>query len=175
MVIFLACCLISLIPVWRGMEWFWIKDATSGDFDDFPVLVKSDEPNPKFRVGFTNHLNPAWTLVTIIDDNEIAMINRDLRSSISKKDFNYDFYKIVDRQNGYIDVSIEMPTLKNSKIKGWYRIQKDKIYSQKYLHYGPGFAIFVAPFILCFGLIGVYFFDKILRAWQTHRLEVTAE
>jgi hypothetical protein len=173
LVIFLASCWLSLIPVWQGMEMLWIQDATSGNIEYFPILVKTGKQNPKFGVGFTNHLTPDSSIITVVDDNEIHAINRDLRSGISKKDFNYDYFKVINRQKDYIDVCLEVPTTHDSMRKGWYRIQDGRIHLQKYLIYGPGFAFFVALCVLLFGLIGVYFSDKIVRIWQNHRLEVT--
>jgi hypothetical protein len=105
---------------------------------------------------------PDMEPVLSFDQSNEEQINRDLRKSI-EWDSDYRFFEIYKEENGAVFASIESPTLKNSKTKGWYSIENGVIVPERILIYGPGFALFVAPLSLSAGCLGVIVYMLIFR------------
>jgi hypothetical protein len=157
--IFMATFGAFMLPVRRAAEMLWTKNVSSNSIQYFPVLVRSSQG--KFAVDNFFNLLPESKLVTYITDHDIDEINSDLRSSMSIKS-NHPYFQVVGQGEGYMDVSLEVPTTADFWPRGWYRIENSAVHPQRIIFYGPlGIIGFVLPGIL--GIIAVLYSDKIIR------------
>jgi len=66
-------------------------------------------------------------------------------------------------------VTLQVPTLHDSKVQGWYSVRSGQVIPDKMLSYGPGFAFVVIPLSLAAGVVSVLAFALIVRPRrQTH-------
>lgn len=164
---FVGGAVASLIPTWNFMERFWIEDASVNTPSYFPLLKATDASTGKRIYSFTNYgAGSHGGIVTSVPKNELPKINADLRGMIGQGQSRYDYFKIIAEGPGYTDVSLEIPTLHESKRKGWYRLQDGQIQPQKCLFYGPGFALVVAPISTGIGLAFAMFGSRVMRRFE---------
>jgi hypothetical protein len=132
--IFITIFGVFVLPVRRATEMLWTKSVSSNPPQYFPVLVRSSQD--KFAVDNFSNLLPQSKLVTHVAEQDVDEINRDLRSSISAQS-NYAYFQVVGRGDGYMDVSLEVPTTADFWPKDWYRIEKGAVHPQGIIFYGP--------------------------------------
>jgi hypothetical protein len=135
----------SFTPFWQRLEKRCTKDLSSQvmpRFLDIVVLVhKPDHPN-RYAVDAYPDINPQSKLVTDVADQDVEAINQDLRASVGENSQNV-YFKILQRGNGYVDVSLEPPTTRDFWRKNSYRIQNGTIHPQSIVFFGPGFGMIV--------------------------------
>jgi len=150
--LFLGGCTASVRPIWSIAELFKIESIHSDAPQYFPVLSHT-ENNSAFGITRWKDKESA-ELVTVIEDDQIYEINRQLLSLVTTTPSKYKkkYFKIIERTDSYVDVSLEVPTLHESHTKGWYRVQDNIITPQRFLSYGPGFAFITIPFSLLAGI-----------------------
>ncbi len=151
--LFLGGCTASLRPMWSIAEAFHIRDIHTDVPEYFPVLSLSTNDNSSFKISRWKDRESA-NFVTKIDDNQVVEINKQLLSTVTDTPSKYktQYFKIIDRTDSHVDVSLKVPTLHESHTRGWYRIQGNVIIPQRYLSYGPGFAFIVMPLTVVVGI-----------------------
>jgi hypothetical protein len=166
--LFLGGCHFSTIPVWKIAEKFQTQDIHSNVPDYFPILSYATDENSAFEISRWKD-RESTKFVADLDDNQVEEINRQLLLTVTDTPEKYKvkYFKIIDRTDSYVDVSLQVPTLHESHTRGWYRIQNNKITPQRYLSYGPGFAFITIPFTLLTGIccsvlftVGVIIYNK---------------
>ena len=162
---FFGGCTASLRPIWFIAERRWIEPIVQGVPDDFPVLAHGTSDQSVYRVIRWQDISNSVPVTTIneIDEGEI---NRQLRASISTKPSRYKYFRILDRAENRIDVSLEIPTFHESRTRSWYRIEDGVVLPQKMMTYGPGFAFVVLPFSLMAGAAAVFLFRVVTKRFR---------
>ena len=140
--VFFGSCVLFLIPVWNLCERFAVHQITEPEKKNFPVLARS--PDGKYVACRLSELPTGVLPVTSISREKEQEINRNLCDSIGWNGY-HRYFQVLTEENGLIQVSLEVPTLHDSKTVGWYAIQQGSIIPQRIVSYGPGFA-FIAMF-----------------------------
>ena len=156
--LFFGGCVSSLRPVWSLIERGWIRPVKESDKPHFPVLVRGSDGT--FAPATLGHMPSDSVAVTSGFDD--PAINRDLNARIGSK-ANYKFFQVLHRTPDVTRVTLEVPTMKDSKLQSWYDIRGSEIIPQKMMRYGPGFAFFVLPPSLLCGLVVVGIFAVFIR------------
>lgn len=117
----------------------------------------------QFAVEFYPGIGPESKLVTEFSDAEIATINRDLRASVSDYRSRYEYFKVLRRGAGFVDVSLEAPTKGDFWRKNSYRIQSGGIRPQRQMFFGPIFGLAVVALASVAGIVAVMGFAHALR------------
>jgi hypothetical protein len=151
--LFLGGCVSSLRPAWSLIERRWIRPVQEPDKPHFPVLVRGSDGI--FAPATLGHMPPESVVVTSGLDE--PAINRDLNARIDSKG-DYKFFQVLERTSDVTRVTLEVPTMKDSKLQSWYDIRGSEVLPQKIMRYGPGFAFFVIPpTALCgLALVGIF-------------------
>ena len=145
--VFAAVFLPSVTPSWWLMEKLWTRDSSSEQELQprlFAVLVRQSNRANRYAVDFYPGLEPESKLVTAFSDEDLEIINRDLRASISDETSKYVYFKVLQRGQGYVDVSLEAPTRGDFWRKNSYRIQNGGVHPQRIIFFGPLFGLIVA-------------------------------
>ena len=164
--VFLGSCTLSLRPVWSWIERGAIRPVKDDKVKYFPVLAHS--PDGRYFVANLGDQSEEEQFVKSIENINESMINRDLCKSIGWDGY-YPYFQILSKSAGVFHVSLEMPTLRDSKRKGWYFIQDGKILPERILSYGPGFAFLVMPCTFLVGLGGVMIFSLFVRRKKSNK------
>jgi hypothetical protein len=159
-VMFLGGCTFSLPSIWKWKEKAVIQPVLESNKKWFPVLVRS--ASGKFGVGSLGDLPDGTQMVTVVRAEEESRINQDLCSSISRPD-GYRYFQILSEHEGAIQVSVEVPTQKDSMRKGWYSIRNGSITPERILSYGPGFAFLVIPWSFGAGIVATVLYLALVR------------
>jgi hypothetical protein len=164
-VVFIVSFCLLVIPSSRVAERLMTRDLSAEPISDLflPVLVQSSDGKNKFSIDFHPGLIPQSKLVTEIKDRDLDKINRDLGSRIGAENSHYAYFKIIERGNGYTDVSLEVPTTGDFWPKSWYRIQDGSVHPQRRLFYGPGLAMIAAYLSALGGTIALLCCNRVLR------------
>ena len=168
--LFLGGCHFSTIPVWKIAEKSHIQDVHTDVPDYFPILSHATNENSVFEISRWKDRESA-KFVTNLDDHQLDEINRQLLLTVTDTPSKYKskYFKIINRTDSYVDVSLEVPTLHESLTKGWYRIQGDLITPQRFLSYGAGFAFIVIPFTVLAGICCSILFNVGVRIINKRR------
>lgn len=165
--LFLGGC--NLVPTWRIAEKFHIQDIQTDIPDYFPILSNATNNNSVFEISRWKDRESA-KFVTNLDGHQVDEINRQLLLTVTDTPSKYKvkYFKIIDRTDSYVDVSLQVPTLHESHTEGWYRIQDNVITPQRFLSYGPGFAFIAIAYSIFSGIccsilfvVGVRIFNKL--------------
>jgi len=151
------------------MEKLWTRDVSSEQGLQprlFAVLVRQPDRANRYAVDFYPDLEPESKLVTDFSDEDLAMINRDLRASISVETSKYVYFKVLRRGPGYVDVSLETPTTGDFWRKNSYRIQNGAVQPQRIIFFGPMFGMFTAILPAIAGTIAVLGCNVLIRRHQ---------
>ena len=144
--VFTAVALPSVTPSWWLMETLWARDVSSKQelqTHSFAVLVRQPDRANQYGIDFYPGLEPLSKLVTDFADQDLAVINRDLRASVSDET-KYVYFKVLRREKGYVDVSLETPTRGDFWRKNSYRIQNGEVHPQRIIFFGPLYGLIVA-------------------------------
>jgi len=125
--------------------------------------VRRADRGDQFAVEFYPGIGPESKLVTEFSDAEIATINRDLRASVSDYRSRYEYFKVLRRGAGFVDVSLEAPTKGDFWRKNSYRIQSGGIRPQRQMFFGPIFGLAVVALASVAGIVAVMGFAHALR------------
>jgi hypothetical protein len=165
-----AVFLVAFIPALR-LSWLLLENLSTRDFSltqdlpayQFAVLVRRTDRNDQFAVDFYPGIGPESKLVTEFSDTDIAMINSDLRTSASDYRSRYEYFKVLRRGTGFVDVSLEAPTAGDSWRKNSYRIEGRGIHPQRQVFFGPLFGLAAAALASVAGIVAVVGFEYALR------------
>lgn len=155
-IVFLGGCTASIPLSWKTMEPLWIRNVSGHSLDYFFILTRSE----KGEIEETAYpqLTSSSNIVTPRSSSELDQINQSLWNLRFTGDFKHAYFKILEEDSSSMSVSLELPTLKDSMSKYWYRIEGGRAYPQKVLRYGPGFAFVVIPLSVFIGLLCTVFF-----------------
>jgi hypothetical protein len=176
--LFLVVFYLLRNPSWQLMEKLWSRDISSGPLNPglVPVLVHS-HADGKFSVGFFPDLSSGAVVVTDVRDQDLAVINTDLRSRIPVKDYQYNYFKVLHRGQGYTDVSLEVPTTGDFWRKSWYRLQSGSVHPQRLIFFSPFFGFLVLILPTTAGVAAVLTL-RFLRRWnasyRVHKVHMQA-
>lgn len=148
------------------MERLWTTDfpsAQSGETHTFAVIVRHTNADSRYAVDVYPYINEDATLVTNFDDQAVAMINRDLRASISAENSNYVYFKVLRREKEYTDVQLETPTTGDFWSKDSYRISSGKVRLLRGMRFGPIFGLAVAILPALAGVLTILCFNRFFR------------
>ena len=157
-VVFYGGCSASLRPIWEWQDRLATHAVTDAERHLVPVLAML---NGKYVVRRQGGEEGA-TVVTSVTRSDERKINRDLCDLIGWDGY-YPWFQILDEKDGVVHVSLETPTLRDSKRKGWYSIQNGAITLERVLFYGPGFAFIVLPWAVAAGIACVVIFWLLIR------------
>ncbi|HEX3602227.1 MAG TPA: hypothetical protein VHU84_18885 [Lacipirellulaceae bacterium] len=157
-IVFMGGCTASLRIVWRWLEPGHIHPVQDKDLDEFPVLVR--DRLGKYSVDSLGKISMDNTIVT--NNFDSSAINRDLNRSIGGSG-DHTYFQIVSQTPEATSISLEFPTLHDSKLQGWYDIRQGKVFPTKEMLYGPGFAFLVMPWSFAAGLVAAILFWLIFR------------
>ena len=155
--VFFGGCTASIPHTWSWAERFWVRDADA-DEKLFPVLVLDSAG--KYSAEAFDEVRADRSIV--LGDFDEAAINRDLNQSIGGTGA-YPFFSVISKTPTATTVSLEMPTLHESKYKAWYEISRGTIRPTRVLSYGPGFAFVVIACNVAVGLLSVAVFRFVFR------------
>jgi len=155
---FLGGCVSSIRPAWWLIERGWSRPVEEADRSIFPVLVRL--PDLSFASASLGELPLDAVIVTDFFD-EIA-INEALNASIGSTG-HYRFFQVLERDSDVTRVSLEVPTVKDSKLRGWYDIRGTEVVPRRIMLYGPGFAFVVFPVSVVCGLVVASLFAFCVR------------
>jgi hypothetical protein len=177
-VLFVLVSWVLIYPSWQVMEKLWTRDISSALLDPgvVPVLVHSSSEN-KYQIGGFPRPSPEGecedeggrdksseaVLVTDVRDADLDEINKDLSSRIHVEGYQYNYFKVIRRGEGYTDVSLEVPTTGDFWGKSWYRLQNGAVHPQRIMFFGPIFGMFVAIPAVLGGVIAVLTLRLIIR------------
>ncbi|MEO7345462.1 MAG: hypothetical protein ABIZ49_00410 [Opitutaceae bacterium] len=156
--IFFGGCALSVGPLWEWQELRATHPVRESEKDIFPLLALK---NGKYIVTGQQTAEGA-AIVTSVSRPEEKKINRDL-SDLVGQNHNYRWFRILEESGDVIRVSLEAPTGKESKRKGWYTLSHGLITPERIVYYGPGFAFFVMPWALGVGTTGVVIYYLLVR------------
>jgi len=158
--VFLGNCVSSLRPIWNWQERAAIHSVAQSEKKFFPVLARSADG--KYLAAQLEDLPIGAVLVYSVTREEEKKINRDLCDSIGWAG-DYRYFRVLTEEEGTIQVSLEVPTTHDSKIKGWYVLKQGSIIPQRIVKYGPGFAFIVMPWTVLASLTGVAIYLVLVR------------
>jgi hypothetical protein len=164
--VFTAVFVPSVTPSWWLIEKLWTRDVSSEREIQtrlFAVLVRQPDHGNKYAIDFYPGIEPQSQLVTNFADEDLALVNRDLRASISAGKSHYVYFKVLRRGTGYVDVSLEAPTTGDFWRKNSYRIQNGDIHPQRIIFFGPGFGIVVAVLPTFAGVLSVLGGERFIK------------
>jgi hypothetical protein len=177
--VFAAVFIPSVTPSWWLIEKLWTRDVSSEHELQpglFVVLIRQPDHANRYAIDFYPRVKPQCVepqsvepqskLVTDFTDQELGVINRDLRASISAETSNYVYFKILHRGQGYVDVSLEAPTTGDFWRKNSYRIQNGEVLPQRIIFYGPVFGMITAVLPISAGVLGVLGCNVLIRRRQ---------
>ncbi|MAT70444.1 MAG: hypothetical protein CMJ58_13075 [Planctomycetaceae bacterium] len=147
---FLGGCMGSLRPAWKWIERGHIQVVGERDERQFPVLAQTDD-GEYVAIRVYELADAPVTLVASLDDLPLAKVNQDLRNSIDAGG-DHEYFRVERQPSGRLLASLEEPTTHDAKLQGWYEIDKGAVRPQRVLHYGPGLAFEVMPWILAAGI-----------------------
>jgi hypothetical protein len=145
--VFFGVFALAVKPSWRFMEKMWTKDFSSrqgANDHTFAVLVRQLNGDGHYAVALYPDVEDGAKLVTDFTDGDVALINRDLRASISAHGSNYIYFKVLNRGEGYTDVQLELPPKGDYWSKNSYRIQGGQAYLLRDMQFGPFFGLLIA-------------------------------
>lgn len=134
LVVFLGVARYTFVPCCDLVERLNVRQVGEVPGASFGVLVLS--PDGKFETRNILNLEDR-TLVTDIADADVERVNRDLRASIGDTQGSYQYFKVLKRDPGYVDVLLEIPTERDWQFKYWYRIENGTVHEQQWLVFGP--------------------------------------
>jgi hypothetical protein len=148
-VVFLGTCMLSIRPIWEWRDRARIRPVREADKAYFPVLARTADG--KYVAAPMGELPSGTILVLSVTRDEERKINRDLGKSIDRAG-EYRYFEVLSEEHDAMNVSLEVPTISESKRKGWYSMKRGSIEPQNIVSYGPGFAFLVLPWTLLAGL-----------------------
>ena len=168
---FIGGCTASIRPIWSIAERRWIEPIEQVVPDYFPILAHSPSDQLVYLVVRWRDISNSVPVTAInkIDEGEI---NKQLTASISTEPSRYKYFCILDRTENRIDVSLEIPSLQDSRTRSWYRIQNGVVLPQKIMTYGPGFAFVVIPFTLLAGIAAVFLFRVVTKRFRNRAMDL---
>ena len=155
--VFFGGCTSSLPFVWSWLERSEVREAEAGE-KRFPVLVV-DALGRYSAETFADV--PAGRSLVLGGFDEVAT-NRDLNQSIGGSGA-YPYFRVISKTPATTTVSLEMPTLHDSRVKAGYEISAGAIRPTKILRYGPGFAFRAMPWSIGAGIVAVAIFAFVFR------------
>jgi hypothetical protein len=161
-VVFAPAC----APSWLLCEKLWTRDFSSTldlPTHQFIVLVRRADAGGRFAVDSYPGIGPESTLVTEFSDADVAAINSDLRASVSDYRSRFEYFKVLGRGPGFVDVSLEAPTNGDFWRKNSYRIQSGGIHPLRQMFFSPITGLAVAASALVAGTAAVMGFEYALR------------
>ncbi len=164
--VFVAVFIPGVRPSWWIMEKLWTKDFSSKQDTGrhtFAVLVRRANDNNRYAVDYYPDIKSQSKLVSEFDDQDLSAINRDLRASISAESSHYVYFKVLRREKGYIDVSLETPTTGDFWGKNSYRIQNGEVHLLSGMLFGPIFGMTVAFLPALAGVLAILGCNRLLR------------
>jgi hypothetical protein len=167
--VFMAVFIPAIRPSWWLMEKLWSRDVSSErevQTHLFAVLVRQPERANHYSIDFYPGLKPQSKLVTDFAEQDLAVINRDLRASISVESSKYVYFKVLQRGPGYVDISLETPTNGDFWRKNSYRIQNGDIHPQRIIFFGPFFGLMVAIPATIAGVLSAFACEVLMRRRQ---------
>jgi hypothetical protein len=129
------------------MEKMWTRDFSSEQGASnkyFMVLVRQTGTGGRYGVAPYRDIRNDETLVTDFEDGDVAIINRELRASVSDQRPDYLYFKVLARAKEYTDVQLEVPPKGDFWSKNSYRIQGGRAYVLRDMEFGPIFGLTVA-------------------------------
>lgn len=166
-VIFFGGCVSSVPPVWSWVERGRIREVQETDKARFPVLIR--RADGIYSTAALGSIPTGSVLVTSgLDD---SAINRDLNARINLNT-NYKHFKVLGRTADITHVTLEVPTMQDSKFQCWYDIRGGEVIPQKIVSYGPGFAFLVIPPTTLCGLALATIFAVFVRPKKNIRNEI---
>lgn len=141
--------MLSIRPIWEWRDRARIRPVREADKAYFPVLARTADG--KYVAAPMGELPSGAILVLLVTRDEEEKINRDLRNSIDGAG-ERRFFEVLSEEHEVVNVSLEVPTNRERKKKGWYAMKRGSIEPQKIVSYGPGFAFLVMPWTLLAGL-----------------------
>lgn len=163
---FVVVFISAATPARLLLENVWTRDFSSThdlETHQFVVLVRRAGRGDQFAVDFYPGVGPGSKLVTEFSDADIATINRDLRASVSDYRSRYEYFKVLSRGAGFVDVSLEAPTKRDFWRKNSYRIQNGGIGPQCQMFFGPIFGVAVVALASVAGIVAVAGLECALR------------
>ena len=156
--LFFGGCVASIKPAWKWTERRWIRSVTESDRPNFPVLTRGSDGI--FAPASLGHMPSGSVVVTSgLDD---PAINRDLSARIGLNR-DHEFFRVLERSGDLTRVTLEVPTLRDSRIQSWYDVVGDQVVPRKIMRYGPGFAFAVIPVSAACGIAAVASFWLVVR------------
>lgn len=165
----MAVFIPAITPSWWLMEKLWGWDVSSErevQSHLFAVLVRQPERANQYSIDFYPGLKPQSKLVTDFAEQDLAVINRDLRASISDESSKYVYFKVLQRGPGYVDISLETPTNGDFWRKNSYRIRNGDIHPQRIIFFGPFFGLMVAIPATVAGVLTAFTCEVLMRRPQ---------
>lgn len=159
-VVFIGSCAVSVPPIWRWRERGAVRAVAEGDAANFPVLYRAE--NGRFVAGLLGHPPSGAKIVLALGEGDEDRANNDLRDSLGWTG-EYQFFRVLERQEGVDRVSLEFPTNQAAKLKGWYSLNEDGVVPEHIISYGPGFAFAILPWSMGSGVIGLGVFCIVVK------------
>lgn len=160
--VFLGGCVASVRPIWAWQDRLATHPVTEAERDIVPLLALR---NGKHVVTGQSGAEGA-TIVTSVTRDDEKRINRDLCDLIGWDGY-YRWFQILEEKDGVVRVSLEAPTRKDSKRKGWYSIHNGSIRPERLVYYGPGFAFVGLPWNCAAGIACAVIYWLLVR--KLHR------
>ncbi|MGA6987057.1 MAG: hypothetical protein WBZ01_13465 [Terriglobales bacterium] len=169
MLVFVAAFSLSVRPSWWFMERLWTRTFPSEQSTNdrtFVVLVRQANAEGHYAVALYPNIEDDKKLVTDIEDQDVAIINRDLRASISDQRLNYLYFKVLSRGKEYTDVELEVPPKGDFWSKNSYRIQNGRAYLLREMQFGPIFGLTVGILPIIAGVLAVICCNRLLKLYR---------
>jgi hypothetical protein len=157
--VFALVFVLTIKPSWWLVEKLWTTDVSSElqvQIHLFAVLVRQPDRGNRYAVDFYPGIEPKSKLVTNFADHDLNAINQDLRASIRAENSKYVYFKVLERGQGYVDVSLEAPMKGDFWRKDSYRIQSDEIHPRRIIFFGPGFGMVVGFLSFVVGMLAAW-------------------
>jgi len=158
-IVFSTICVVSIVPVVVCLEHLCIRSVTDRDKPFFPYLKVTSQG--KFIASVPSYPVSGAKLVTTVTKADEEKINRDLNDSVGGG--SYRFFQVLSQESDLTQVSLEYPTVKDAKKRGWYSIRQGSVTPEKILSYGSGFAFLVLPLTIICGFIGCAIYRSLVK------------
>jgi hypothetical protein len=164
--VFVVVFIAAGTPSWLLLENLFTRDFSSTrylEIHQFVVLVRRADRGDQFSVDYYPGIRPESNLVTEFSNADIATINSDLRASVGDYRSRYQYFKVLSRGAGFVDVSLEEPPKGDFWKKNSYRIQSGGIRPRRQMLFTPFFGVVVVALASVAGIVAVMVFEYALR------------
>lgn len=131
------------------------REIPEAEYDFIPVLTYRAGNPISYRIVYRHEIEEE----TLVDDPALVdefEINKQIAESLGIESGGYNGYKwleVVDAGEGWLDLRVEWPTLRDYRHRVWYRIQDGEIVPQRSFRVShSGILVYLFPFPMLAGL-----------------------